>query len=812
MRIIVAQNGGFCAGVRHAVDTALSVDGRNTYVLGEIIHNRFVIESLAAHGVRQVESLDDVPSGANVIFSAHGVPLSFYDVCSSRGINVIDCTCGLVKRTQRIVKEQYDKGKAIVITGEKVHPEVIGLSGWCNNTAEVVDSENADLSALDGKEVCVVSQTTFSAVKFEAIVENIKKERKKTVEVFNTICYTTTGRQAETERIASVCEAVIVLGGMNSSNTNRLYDVAKKYCGHVFRLESAGDFDYSKLKNFSSVGIVSGASTPDAQTREVLFKMEEVSKEVQTTEAVEEEKAVSEAAVASAEENIDSEKAEKSVSTLEVAPTEQEESVEKVQSAEAETSEDPSPAETENAAEESEKAPETAEEPAGANTESSEAEAAAEESAESAESEKASPADTNPMDAVVAKIDNESRFKRGQIVTATISDATEDGLKILLPFSKSEVLLSKNELDCDEYAVSDYKNKIGDTINLLVVELKPSLKLSEKEMRRREEEDALIAEIETGKDFTVVCTGFNKGGLTSSLGSYQVFVPASEIRPGYVKDLEKYVGKTLRLRKLEGNKKDGRRKEIVASQRVILQEEKDARDAARAAKEEEFFSNIHVDDVVEGKVERVTNFGAFVSVNGFDCLAHISDLSWTNIKSVTDVLEIGKTYQFMVLKVDAENKKVSIGYKHLQPRPWDVVAEKYAVGDVVHGTVVRIISYGAFVEVEKGVDGLVHVSQVCNERIDTPASVLKVGDEIDAKIVALDVSARKMSLSIRALLPESEQKPPKTPKEGEREKPARKQRIPRKNDDDEIGNWSEGGSVSTSLADILANAEKNNKE
>ena len=170
------------------------------------------------------------------------------------------------------------------------------------------------------------------------------------------------------------------------------------------------------------------------------------------------------------------------------------------------------------------------------------------------------------------------------------------------------------------------------------------------------------------------------------------------------------------------------------------------------------------------------------------------------------MLEIGKVYKFLVLKVDKENKKVSIGYKQLQPQPWELAAEKYAVGDVIHGKVVRLVSFGAFVEVEKGIDGLVHVSQISNERIDTPASVLNVGDEVDAKIMGLDPEGKRMNLSIKALLPEAERKP-RAPREDGEERP-RRQRAPRR-DDGEISNWSEGTSVSTSLADILANAEKN---
>ncbi|MBQ8406340.1 MAG: S1 RNA-binding domain-containing protein, partial [Clostridia bacterium] len=211
----------------------------------------------------------------------------------------------------------------------------------------------------------------------------------------------------------------------------------------------------------------------------------------------------------------------------------------------------------------------------------------------------------------------------------------------------------------------------------------------------------------------------------SQLGTYKVFVPASQIRSGYVKDLEKYVGKKLRLRVIE-IKKD-RNKEIIASQRVIIEEEKAAKEAEKAAKEAEFFANIHEGDVVEGKVERVTSFGAFVSVNGFDCLAHISDLAWNGVKAVTDVLEIGKKYEFKVLKVDEESKKVSIGYKQLQPQAWDLAADKYAEGDVIHGKVVRIVPFGAFVEVEKGIDGLIHVSQISHEFLENPTTVLSIG-------------------------------------------------------------------------------------
>ncbi len=694
MKVIVAKHSGFCVGVKHAVDTALN-QPQGTYVLGEIIHNPSVVQAIKDKGLNVVESLDEIPDNSTVVFRSHGVPENFYGICEKRNIQVIDCTCGFVKRTQKIVKEQFSADKQIVIVGEPEHPEVTGLLGWCGGSAVVLNSEAQISPELSQKDVCVVCQTTFSAQKFEKIVKNIEKVCEKTVAVFRTICYTTEERQKEVEEIALLCDAVLVVGGLNSSNTNKLYELAKQRCANVFRLSSADELDCKKLKNYKIVGIVSGASTPYVQTREVLLKMEE-NTEVKAT---------------------------------------------------------------------------------------------------------------NEMDDVLAKIDSESKFKKGQTVQATISKATDEGLQILLPFSKKEVALSKDELDCENYSAADYVAKIGETIELLVVELKPVLKLSQKMIKILQQEEGLRAEIENGKEFSVVCTGTNKGGLTAQFGTYSVFVPAKEIRPGFVKDLTKYQGKTLRLRALEIKK--GAKKEIIASQRVILQEERDAKDAARAEREDEFFATITVGDIVEGKVERATNFGAFVSVNGFDCLAHISDLSWTGVENVTDVLEIGKCYEFQILKADKESKKVSLGYKQLQPQPWDLVEGKYNVGDVVHGKVVRIVPFGAFVEVEKGVDGLVHVSQISHERIETPATCLNVGDEVDAKIIAVDTYAKKMNLSIKALLPEGEKKRPAKSENGE-EVPAGKRKSSRRSEDDEVSSWNEGSIGGTSIADLLASASKKN--
>ncbi len=688
MEVIVAKSGGFCRGVQKAVDTAMSIHPENTYIFGEIIHNPEVVETIRARGITQVEDLCEVPDGATLIIRSHGVGEYVYKTCKERNIRIVDCTCEFVKRTQNIIRDAYAKGKSIIIVGKPTHPEVIGLNGWCNDLAYIFTSETDDFSILPQKEYCVVAQTTYSKEKFDKIIKILNDNHEKTVEIFETICYTTIGRQNEASELAKRCDAVLVIGGLNSSNTNKLYDICAKNCNHVIRLESAADFEYKKIKRFKKVGIVTGASTPNRQTQEVLLKM------AMETEA------------------------------------------------------------------------------------------------------KAT------MEEVVANMDNQQRFKKGQLITATISSADDKGVEVLLPNTKKEVLLDKDQVDCEVYNKEDFAGKIGEEIELMVVAVTPRVVLSQKQIKQVKEEEAMLAEITSGKDFEVECTGFNKGGLTAQLGSYTVFVPAREIRPGFVKEMDKFVGKKLRLRLIE--LKTERRKEIIASQRVILEEERAAKEAAKAAKEAEFFANIHVDDVVEGKVERATAFGAFVSVNGFDCLAHISDLSWTGAKAVTDVLEIGKKYQFKVLKIDEATKKVSIGYKQLQPQPWDLAAEKYAEGDVIHGKVVRIVPFGAFVEVEKGIDGLVHVSQISHEFLENPTTVLAIGQEIDAKILKLDCAEKKMNLSIKALepKPENAERKERAPKEeGEGKEKTRKPRAAKPVE--EVTEWSEEGISGVSIADLL---------
>lgn len=743
MIAIKGKNSGFCFGVKRAIDSALSLKHGRRFVLGELIHNESVNRKINDFGIVTVSDIDDerIKDGDTLIIRTHGEPKSTFEKAAVKNLNIVDCTCPFVKEIHKIVEKHYANGYTIAIVGNAEHPEIKGINGWCENSAVIV-GDVEDLNAVSADKLCIVVQTTYSEEKFDDIIKKFASNRIKTVDIFKTICYTTTDRQKEADTISRISDATLVVGGETSNNTEKLFEICKKNSQNVFRVTDPNSFDYGKIKNFYKVGIVLGASTPDEQFQEVISGMEKVTEDIVTTETVEnqEVEAVAENAEQVAE-NVVSEPVEETVEP--VAQAEEQEDVQAKQ--------EEKPAKSE-------------------------------------------------MEAAFDRIKPNKDFRIGQIVRAKISSANDSGLTVSVNNAKVDFVLPKEEL-LNEYNKEDYKDKIGEEIRVMVVGKKP-LTFSEKAMAKVLQEEADIDEIRNGKIFEAEITETNKGGLTGKYGSYQVFVPASQIKLGYVKDLDKYVGKTLRL-KAEKVESRGARRQIVGSQKVILEEEKQERDAIRAAKEAEFFASVQEGDVVLGTPVRFASFGAFVDVNGFDCLAHISDLSWTGCGQCSDVLEIGKQYEFKILKINEETKRVSLGYKQLQPKPWDFVADKYKVGDVITAKVVRIVSFGAFVEVEKGVDGLIHVSQISNEWLENPVTALQVGQEVTAKIMEINVEREKMNLSIKALLPEA----PKPEKAETKGKKGKKEEV--QAEDAELHEWKEETSTGVSIAEVLGNSEEN---
>ena len=359
-------------------------------------------------------------------------------------------------------------------------------------------------------------------------------------------------------------------------------------------------------------------------------------------------------------------------------------------------------------------------------------------------------------------------YREGMRLKARVISADVTGISVAIENGgkNDSGFIAKDEAEID--GSYDPANYPADTVLDVIIIPKESgdknkaINLSKKAYDELKVDDEHVQRILAGEEFTLDRTQEIKGGLLGKIGTYTVFIPASQIKIGFVGNLSEYVNKPLRLKALppreeldeEGNPKKPRNpKRIVASQRVILEAEKAARD-------EEFWSKVYVGAIVSGKVKRFADFGAFVSLKYMDGLVHNSDLSWSKRRDIkpADVLEINKVYDFIVLSVDRENGKIGLGYKQLQKKPIEIAQEKYPIGTIVTGKVAKIMKYGVFVELEPGLDGLVHISQIQHGYLENinDASV-KEGDIVNVKV--MNYENDKITLSIKETLPIAEVAP-----------------------------------------------------
>lgn len=275
MEVTMAKTAGFCFGVKRAVEQVYeqaSQEGRSVYTYGPIIHNDQVVHDLEQRGVqvlRSLEDLDRIQEGT-VIIRSHGVDRDVQAKIKSKGLRMVDATCPFVKKIHRIVEKQSKDGVYIIIVGNDNHPEVEGIKGWCCGPVSVVEdlSDLEKIPDLTGQKVCVVSQTTFNYNKFKDLVEKISKKRYN-ISVLNTICNATEERQTEARQIAGQVDAMIVIGGKHSSNTQKLYEICKKECKNTYFIETLVDLDSKPFQSFRHVGITAGASTPNKIIEEV---------------------------------------------------------------------------------------------------------------------------------------------------------------------------------------------------------------------------------------------------------------------------------------------------------------------------------------------------------------------------------------------------------------------------------------------------------------------------------------------------------------------------------------------------------------
>ncbi|MDE5617069.1 MAG: S1 RNA-binding domain-containing protein, partial [Clostridia bacterium] len=336
-----------------------------------------------------------------------------------------------------------------------------------------------------------------------------------------------------------------------------------------------------------------------------------------------------------------------------------------------------------------------------------------------------------------SQADKSMNIKAGKSYKCTVISANEEGIAVSFGGKKDGFVCKDDaEMDGVEYSADNYKS--GDVFTAIVIEKnskslpKEYIYFSKKTVDQRNKENSDAVEMLSQPEFKLEMKEVVKNGLKGYYGGYSIFVPASQIKIAYVTDadLPKYVGKTLRLRLIKSNKDDPdneldlkTKKSFIASQKVILEEE-------LKKKEDETWAFFEKDKIVKGKVKRFAEFGAFVSVNGLDCLVHNSDASYNRNVPASEVFEIGKTYDFIVRYISRETGKVKLGYKQLQKKPYEIAFEKYPVGSIINGTVRDVKDYGAFVLIEDNIDGLVPVSEISHSFTKNPADVLKPGDPV----------------------------------------------------------------------------------
>ena len=634
MDLVIASTAGFCFGVNNAVKIVFdlaSKSGSKIYTFGPIIHNDQVVNKLEEYGVTSIDKPEQATIPAKVVIRAHGVEPSVLSALEEKGLDIVNATCPYVEKIQKLVYQKYKEGYQIIIIGDKNHPEIIGINGWCNNSAFIIDNEEqVNTLPETQKSICVVAQTTFIRVKWEKIIQSLNK-RFENVLKFDTICNATDKRQAEAEKISKEVDLVLVIGGESSSNTNKLYEICKANCKRTYKIQTASDIPPVDIKKIKKIGITAGASTPDWVIKEVIHKMSELDKQ-----------------------DLEMSFADAFESSLVTLTT--------------------------------------------------------------------------------------GQITKGKIIGYNINEVYVD-----LGF-KSDGIIPMQEFSDDVDFNPEKSLKVGDEIDVFVIRVNDgegNVMLSKKKVDAVKGWDILESAYETKKPVAVKISEQVNGGVIGYASGVKIFIPASQISDRFIKDLSEFVKQVLQVQIIEINKQ---KKKVVGSARILIEKNKETASS-------EVWNSIEIGKTYKGQVKSLMDFGAFVDIGGVDGLVHLSELSWSKIKHPSEVVKVGDEITVSVLEFDKEKKRISLGYKKQEDNPWSKAIEKYEVGNVISGKVVRLVPFGAFVEIEQGIDGLVHISQISNFRLGKPGDVLKVGQQVEAKITELDIEAKKVSLSIKEVNP-----------------------------------------------------------
>ncbi|HAW71690.1 MAG TPA: bifunctional 4-hydroxy-3-methylbut-2-enyl diphosphate reductase/30S ribosomal protein S1 [Firmicutes bacterium] len=662
MNIHIADKAGFCFGVKRALDIVQDVlkEGQGPVcTLGPLIHNPRVVKELSDQGVRVIDDPVSAEAGIMVIRS-HGATRDEVERAVAKGLKVVDATCPCLKQAQKRANELCGDGYYVVLLGEREHAEVRSILGSVDGTIHVIESTEEAKALQCSKKVALLSQTTQRYEDFQEVACALLPKTREFL-IVNTICNATVERQNAAEKMAKKVDVMVVIGGRNSANTARLFEICRSTGTPAYQIESAAELKPEWFAGAVEIGLTAGASTPQGQIEEVVNRMMEIDEQGKVKDSEQQE----------------------------VVPEE-----------------------------------------------------VASEGGES-----------------MAGYDFEKEYGRrdirhleeNEIVKAHVVQVRDDMVFVDVG-TKSELAIPLADLTAKDVMSAKEVVAVGDVIDVLVLRAadEDKIKLS---ARQAAQQTVWLDLNQHYRDHTPVQAKVKevvKGGLIADLAGVRAFIPASQIDRGFVEDLSKFIGETcdFMITELE----EGRRRRVVLSRRAIL-------DAQYEENKKEIFASLQEGDVKEGVVSRLADFGAFVDLGkGVEGLLHISEISWERLKHPAERLSAGMKVKVEVTKVDTEKGRISLSMRSLSPHPWEGIAEKYSEGQVVSGTVTRIAPFGAFVRIEEGIEGLIHISQLSNQRVAKAEEVVSPGQTVQAKIIKVDPENRRLSLSMReAVQPSAEE-------------------------------------------------------
>jgi 4-hydroxy-3-methylbut-2-enyl diphosphate reductase len=727
MKIEISKFNGFCSGVKTAVDKANKTldEEKKLYSYGEIIHNKDVVDKLNDKGLVVVEDVPET-NDAKLLIRAHGVGKHVVEKLKQNNLEVIDATCVKVKKIHKIVEEYKNNDYDIIIVGDKNHPEVLGILGWCNNEASIIDSskELLEIGIDTDKKYCLVSQTTFNTDTFKEILETIDEYNFSNIEVYNTICDATRKRQEACVELASKCDVMLIIGGKNSSNTKKLYELSKKVCPDTFLIENYKEIPYNYIDKNTIVGVSAGASAPDWIIEEVIKMLENLNNNM--NEQIGNNEQAEQGTMHDLLENYGG------VSYIRTG--------ERIKGTVIYVSPD---AVSVNINYKSDGIITRDE---YSLTEIPDLTKVVKEGDEiEAQVVKVSDQDGNvvltrkPLEEHKIWDELEKMRTEGTVIETTIIEASQygiygkvKGIKGFIP--RNQISVQRN-VDPSEYVGRVLKVQVLETKNnkgrKQLVLTSRAVEKVEKEARDNE----VWESIKEGEIYEGTVKNIQDYGAFVEINGIDGLLHINEIAWTRIK----HPSEVLKT----GDKISVKVKSVDKENRKLSLSYK----ATVKSPWSLFLDKHQKGDVVTGKVTRIVDFGAFVEIDGIECLLHIKDLDWARTEKVTDVLAEGQEVTAKILNITRKDRKISLGLKQLVEHPFDKYAKNLNKDDIIPVEVTRILLDGVHVSVNGNIDCFIPIAKVSTEKLRTPAQVVKVGEVKDAKVLGIDTKGKNLNLT-----------------------------------------------------------------